>query len=124
MVDFSQVGGIILYVKNIEKALVFYTKVLGLEIEEFDSSFVTLKTKGVPLHLHLADNPPRARLHETVKIPQVYFHVDNIDVALEHLRQHNITITRGIHEYDATTFVFNCLDYDGNLLGVKSETRH
>ena len=124
MRDFSQIGGIILYVKNLEKALVFYTQVLGLEVEEFDSSFVTLKTKGVPLHLHLSDNPPGARLFETVKIPQVYFHVDNIDAAFEYLQKHNVTITRDIYEYDATTFVFNFLDCDGNVLGVKSETRH
>ena len=122
--DFSQVGGIILYVKNLEKALVFYTQTLGLEVEEFDSSFVTLKTKGVPLHLHLADNPPGGRLFETVKIPQVYFYVDNIDAAFDHLQQSKVTITRDIYEYDATTFVFNFLDYDGNVLGVKSETRH
>ena len=124
MTDFSQIGGIILYVKDIERALVFYSQVLGLEVEEFDSSFVTLRTKGVPIHLHLADNPPGPRLCETVKIPQVYFHVDNIDAAFDHLQQHNITITSGIFEYDATTFVFNFLDNDGNVLGVKSETRH
>ena len=124
MMDFSQIGGIILYVKNLEKALVFYTQVLGLEVEEFDSSFVTLNTKGVHLHLHRADNPPGARLCESVKIPQVYFHVDNIDVAFDHLQQHNVTITRDIYEYDTTTFVFNFIDYDGNVLGVKSETRH
>ncbi|MFX1492200.1 MAG: VOC family protein, partial [Promethearchaeota archaeon] len=66
MIDFSHLSGVILYVRDMERALAFYTQVLGLEVEIFEPTFVTLKTKPVKLHLHLAENPPGPRIRKTM----------------------------------------------------------
>jgi predicted enzyme related to lactoylglutathione lyase len=124
MVNFSNLGGAILYVYDMERALVFYTQVLGLEVETFQSTFVTLKTKPVKLHLHLAENPPGPRIGETMKLPQIYFEVDDIEAAFQYLRQAKVQFIRDISEYDSSTFVFNFLDPDGNPLGCKSHIPH
>lgn len=124
MVDFSQLGGVILYVNDMEQALVFYAQVLGFEVEHFEPSYVTLKTQGVKLNLHLAENPPGPRLGETIKLPQVYFRVEDIEGAYNHLRKEKVQITRGIVKYEPSTFVFNFLDPFGNSLACESETKH
>ena len=81
MADFSQVGGIILYVNDMEQALVFYSQVLGIEVEHFEPNYVLLKTQSVKVSLHLAENIPGPHLGETVKLPQVYFRVEDIEGA-------------------------------------------
>lgn len=124
MIDFSNIDGIVLYVRDMERALAFYTKVLGLEVVNFESGFVTLKTQGVQLHLHRADNPPGIRLGQSVKFPQVSFKVQNLEEALHYLRSANVQITREIVEYEPSTFVFNFLDPDGNPLACESDTRN
>jgi predicted enzyme related to lactoylglutathione lyase len=124
VIDFSQVGGVILYVNDIDQAIVFYTNVLGLEVEHYEPEYVTLKTKGVKVNLHLAENPPGPRLADSVKLPQVYFQVEDIEGALLHLQQENVRITRGITKYEPSTFVFNFLDPFGNSLACESETKH
>ena len=124
MTDFSHLGGVILYVRDMERALVFYTQVLGLEVEIFEPTFVTLKTKPIKLHLHLAENPPGPRIGKSIKIPQVYFKVDDIEATFQYLQKSKIQFTRGIFEYNSSTFVFNFLDPDGNPLGCESHTRH
>lgn len=124
MADFSQVGGIILYVNDMEQALVFYSQVLGIEVEHFEPNYVLLKTQGVKVSLHLAENIPGPHLGETVKLPQVYFRVEDIEGAFNHLQKERVKITRGIVKYEPSTFVFNFLDPFGNSLACESVTKH
>ena len=85
--DFSEVAGVVFYTTNIKRAVKFYTEVLGLEIVESESSFVTLQTKTMKLYLHLADTVPRSEAKKELKTPQISFKVDDIDAALQHLKQ-------------------------------------
>jgi predicted enzyme related to lactoylglutathione lyase len=75
------------------------------------------------IYLHLADNPPGPDLSERRKILQLSFKVKNIDEALQHLHKAGARITREIAEYNPTTFVFNFLDPDGNLLACVTKMR-
>jgi predicted enzyme related to lactoylglutathione lyase len=84
---------------------------------------VTLQTKNLQLYLHHAKNPPRTQERKKIKIPQISFKVDDIDTAFTYLRQAKVNITRGIVEYDPTTFVFNFLDPDGNSMAFESDRR-
>ena len=123
MVDFSIIAGIVLYTADMERAVTFYTKVLGLKVSESEPSFVTLKTQNMKLYLHLAENRSKPNSDAKMKSAQVSFKVDDIDEALNHLKQAKVKITREIVEYNPTTYVFNFLDPDGNSLACESETR-
>ncbi|MFX1508837.1 MAG: VOC family protein [Promethearchaeota archaeon] len=122
MVDFSNISGVVLYTSDMNRALNFYTKVLGFEVVKIESGFVTLQLQNMKLYLHHAENPPGEK-GASLKIPQVSFKVDDINAAFQHLQQAEVKITRGIVKYNPTTYVFNFLDPDGNSLACESNTR-
>ena len=123
MVDFSKVAGVVLYTSNMERAIAFYTEVLGLEVVESEPSFVTLQTKNVKLYLHLTKNSQELESDVKMPSPQVSFKVDDIDEAFNHLKQVKVNITREIVEYNPRTYVFNFVDPDGNSLACECDRR-
>lgn len=122
MVDFSKVSGVVLYTSEMDRALIFYTKILGFKVIDNESGFATLQLQNMKLYLHQAENPPMIAA-ESLKLPQVSFKVDDIDAAFQYLQNAKVKITRGIVEYNPTTYVFNFLDPDGNSLACESDTR-
>ncbi len=86
-------------------------------------TFTSLKTQTKKLDLHLTEIFADERHKANVKIPQVLFYVDDIDVAFNHIKESKVHIMRKIFEYGPTRFVFNFEDPDRNPLACESTTR-
>ncbi len=121
---FSNATGVVLYTADMKRSEKFYTEILGLKVVESKPSFVTLQAKNLRLYLHIAENPPKTYDAKKVKIFQVTFQIDDIDMTYRHLKQAQGNITHGIVKYNSTTFVFNFLDPDGNSLACESNKRN
>jgi predicted enzyme related to lactoylglutathione lyase len=79
-----------LFVHDLERAKTFYRDVLQLEPEEQEEGFASYRAGAVSLQLHPAGEPhPGVVLGRSgTGVPvQITFEVDNVDAAIDHVRQ-------------------------------------
>lgn len=98
-----------LYVSNMDKALIFYRDVIGLDVLHADDSFALLGRQGAELAL----------VSKQTRIPQqAYLYVSDVETLYVHCQSQQAVITMPLttHEYGTRDFVVQ--DEDGNLIGV------
>lgn len=115
----TQVRYVILFVRDMERAVGFYRDALGLEVLDRSPTWVELDAGGFTLALHLHED--RARwLGEGS--PQVVFQVEDLDEACWALEQKGVRIEhppKTVFENQAMVgLAVSFEDPDGNVLSV------
>lgn len=113
----TQVGYLIVYVKDVKKAAAFYTGTLGIPARHVEDGWGELETKGFTLALHGCETP--AALPDTA--PTVVFSVDDVRAAHAALEAAGAKPGK-LHQvcaYDGKVGVSaDFKDLDGNRLSV------
>lgn len=110
----SDVGRVILYVKDTERSARWYSEVLGIPARHREQGWVELETKGVVLCLHGGREAGPAR-----DAAQVGFRVPDFDAAWRALQLREVP---GLTEPFSPCPGVRCLSFrdpDGNALGLE-----
>ena len=92
-----KVGNVILAVKDLEKSLEFYNKILGMPIKRQRENWVDLGQSGALLSLH----PASAELLTPIDMIMIGFVVGDVSSAIDELKSKNVKIHRDIQEHEA-----------------------
>lgn len=114
----TKVGYVIVYVKDVEKAVPFYRDTLGIPVRFAEKGWGELETKGFTLALHGAEKAP-AKLPENS--PVVVFSVDDVRAAHAALAAAGVKAgpLRQVCAFDGQVGVSSeFTDLDGNRLSV------
>jgi len=87
-----KVGNVILAVKDLEKSLEFYNKILGMPIKRQRENWVDLGQSGALLSLH----PASAELMTPNDMIMIGFVVGDVSSAIDELKSKNVKIHRDI----------------------------
>ena len=87
-----KVGNVILAVKDLEKSLEFYNKILGMPIKRQRENWVDLGQSGALLSLH----PASAELITPNDMIMIGFVVGDVSSAIDELKSKNVKIHRDI----------------------------
>ena len=87
-----KVGNVILAVKDLEKSLEFYNKILGMPIKRQRENWVDLGQSGALLSLH----PASAELLTPNDMIMIGFVVGDVSSAIDELKSKNVKIHRDI----------------------------
>lgn len=85
----DNIGYVILYVKDVEKAAAFYRDALGIPSGNVSPEWGELQTKGTTLALHRADEAPP--FHHPA-IPDVVFNCEDVVAAHAELKARKVKI--------------------------------
>jgi catechol 2,3-dioxygenase-like lactoylglutathione lyase family enzyme len=98
MININRLDHLVLTVKDIEKAVTFYTKVLGMKKEVFKKSRVALKYRNQKINLHLLDNEfePKAKNVKEGSADLCFIIDTPIQEAKKYIESLNINIEEGI----------------------------
>ncbi|WP_232540764.1 VOC family protein [Lysinibacillus fusiformis] len=113
----NRIGAVFIPVRNLEKAIEWYRKILGLEggEEHFGHLFVAPMEGTASLIL---DAMPKWRKEDgdipTYQVPSIQFLTDDIHAAYQFMKDNNVDLVTEIQ--DDFYFVFK--DLDGNLLMI------
>ena len=88
----KKVGNIILAVKDLDKSLEFYNKILGMPIKRQRENWVDLGQSGALLSLH----PASAELLTPNDMIMIGFVVGDVSSAIDELKSKNVKIHRDI----------------------------
>ncbi|MEP7285390.1 MAG: VOC family protein [Chloroflexota bacterium] len=112
---------VILYVRDLDKAKTFYTKVLGLTVVEAHSgpTFVTLRSAGDAM-IGLQDNataqfPPKHEEHPGSV--EVSFAVDDVDATWKHWKENDVELVTDPMDLPFGRY-FMAKDPDGHYLSA------
>lgn len=87
-----KVGNVILAVKDLEKSLEFYNKILGMPIKKQRQNWIDLGQSGALLSLH----PASAELLTPNDMIMIGFVVGDVSSAIDELKSKNVKIHRDI----------------------------
>lgn len=106
-------ANVTLIVNDIERAVQFYTDVLGLHLKaRYDNQFAQVEAPGTIIALHPAvKNGPQPGKSESMSIG---FSVDNLDMTIEQLKSKGIVFSRISDDVQVRLAFFT--DSDGNPL--------
>ena len=102
------------FVSNVDKALGFYTKVLGLGLKEnYGSKYAEVQKEGFVIGLHLKDdvNP----IPNEPNGMAIGFRVENLERSMAELRNRGVTFSTSIMDAIEGRFAY-FEDSDGNQL--------
>ena len=97
----KKVGNVILAVRDLDKSVQFYNKIIGLPIKSQRRSWVDLGTSGALLSLHPASLTAQHVGSSIDNGITIGFLVGDVKSAVEELRGKGVTIYRDIVEKDA-----------------------
>ena len=98
--NIKKVGNVILAVKDLEKSIEFYNKILGLPIKNKRENWVDLGQSGALLSLHPAS---QSSPHSGSSIDNgilISFVIGDVASAVNELKSNNVKIFREIQERD------------------------
>ena len=98
--NIKKVGNVILAVKDLDKSIEFYNKILGLPIKNKRESWVDLGQSGALLSLHPAS---QSSPHSGSSIDNgilISFVIGDVASAVDELKSKNVKIFREIQERD------------------------
>jgi len=98
--NIKKVGNVILAVKNLDKSIEFYNKILGLPIKNKRENWVDLGQSGALLSLHPAS---QSSPHSGSSIDNgilISFVIGDVASAVNELKSKNVKIFREIQERD------------------------
>ena len=96
-----KVGNVILAVKDLEKSVEFYNKILGMPIKNKRENWVDLGQSGALLSLHPADD---SSPHSGTSVDNgilIGLLVGDVASAVDELKSKNVKIHRDIQEHEA-----------------------
>lgn len=107
-------------VENLEKAIEFYTKVVGLELKEYHKEFRWAElsgpngaTLGIGENTDDCKSPIKVGSNAVVTIT-----VEDLDKALAHFVKHGATLIGGIEEVPGHVRMQTFADKDGNTMQI------
>lgn len=112
------IGGIFFIADNPEKTREWYANNLGLEVNEYGSSF-EFRNSNRPEEINYLQwspfSPKTKYLLPSKKEFMINYRVQNIEALVENLKTNGVTIVDSIETYDYGKFV-HIMDADGNKL--------
>ena len=96
--NIKKVGNVILAVKDLDKSIQFYNKIIGLPIKEQRKTWVDLGTSGALLSLHPASLTAEHVGSSIDNGISIGFLVGDLKSAIEELKTKGVTIYRDIVE--------------------------
>jgi len=99
-VNIKKVGNVILAVKDLDKSIQFYNKIIGLPIKEQRKTWVDLGTSGALLSLHPASLTAEHVGSSIENGISIGFLVGDLKSAIAELKTEGVTIYRDIIEKD------------------------
>ena len=97
----KKVGNVILAVKDLEKSVEFYNKVLGMPIKNRRENWVDLGQSGALLSLHPADESSPHLGTSVDNGVLIGLLVGDVASAVEELKSKNVKVHRGIQQREA-----------------------
>jgi len=88
----KKVGNVILAVKDLNKSIEFYNKILGMPIKRQRDNWIDLGQSGALLSLH----PASAKLLTPNDMSMIGFVVGDVSSAIDELKSKNVKIHRDI----------------------------
>ena len=98
--NIKKVGNVILAVKDLDKSIQFYNKIIGLPIKEQRKTWVDLGTSGALLSLHPASLTAEHVGSSIENGISIGFLVGDLKSAIAELKTEGVTIYRDIIEKD------------------------
>lgn len=120
-VSLKKVGYVILYVKDMAKAIAFYRDTLGIPVRFEDKNWSELETEGFTLALHQSDDIPS---QHHASSPNITFKAEDIRATREALKAQGLEIgeINKVCEYDDVVGLSaEFQDPYGNKLSVYGE---
>ena len=108
-----KVGNVILAVKDLEKSLEFYNKILGMPIKRQRENWIDLGQSGALLSLH----PASAELLTPNDMIMIGFVVGDVSSAIDELKSKNVEIHRDIQDKSSGKNAI-ILDPDGYMISL------
>ena len=113
----KKVGNVILAVKDLNKSIEFYNKILGMPIKRQRDNWVDLGQSGALLSLHPAvESSPHVGTSIDNGI-MIGLLVGDVASAVEELKSKNVEVHRGIQEREAGINAI-ILDPDGYMISL------
>jgi len=109
----KKVGNVILAVKDLNKSVEFYNKILGMPIKKQRENWVDLGQSGALLSLH----PASAELLTPNDMIMIGFVVGDVSSAIDELKLKNIKIHRDIQDKSSGKNAI-ILDPDGYMISL------
>ncbi len=125
MFKIKSIDHIVLTVKNIDKTVEFYTKVLGMEKEIFKETRVALKFGHQKINLHKLGNEfePKAQNVKEGSADLCFITETSVEEFKKHIEDCNIEIIEGPVKRTGANGEINSIylrDPDGNLIEVSN----
>jgi len=109
----KKVGNVILAVKDLNKSIEFYNKILGMPIKRQRDNWVDLGQSGALLSLH----PASAELLTPNDMIMIGFVVGDVSSAIDELKSKNVKIHRDIQNKSSGKNAI-ILDPDGYMISL------
>lgn len=105
-------------VKDIEKAIQFYTEVAGLELKEYHKEFSWAELSGqngilLGISEETPENPIRAGQNAVITLS-----VENLDDAIAHFEAHNVTFLDETMVIEGHVKMRSFRDLSGNIMQI------
>ena len=113
----KKVGNVILAVKDLNKSIEFYNKILGMPIKNTRENWVDLGQGGALLSLHPADESSPHLGTSVDNGVLIGLLVGDVAPAVEELKSKNVKVHRGIQQREAGINVI-ILDPDGYMISL------
>jgi len=113
----KKVGNVILAVKDLEKSVEFYNKVLGMPIKNRRENWVDLGQSGAVLSLHPADESSPHLGTSVDNGVLIGLLVGDVTSAVEELKSKNVEVHRDVQEREAGINAI-ILDPDGYMISL------
>jgi len=111
--NIKKVGNVILAVKDLNKSVEFYNKILGMPIKKQRENWVDLGQSGALLSLH----PASAELLTPNDMIMIGFVVGDVSSAIDELKSKNVKIHRDIQNKSSGKNAI-ILDPDGYMISL------
>ena len=113
----KKVGNVILAVKDLNKSVEFYNKILGMPIKNKRENWIDLGQGGALLTLHPADESSPHLGTSVDNGVLIGLLVGDVTSAVEELKSKNVEVHRGIQEREAGINAI-ILDPDGYMISL------
>jgi len=113
----KKVGNVILAVRDMNKSLEFYNKILGMPIKNQRENWVDLGQSGALLSLHPADESSPHLGTSVDNGVLIGLLVGDVASAVEELKSKNVKVHRGIQQREAGINAI-ILDPDGYMISL------
>ncbi len=124
--EINNIDHIVLTVKDLQRTVVFYTTVLGMEKVEFAQGRIALKFASQKINLHEYGNElePKAQIPTPGSADLCFITNTPLQKAMDHVKNLGIEIIEGpVKRTGANSEIlsFYCRDPDQNLLEIANE---